>query len=193
MTPRKKQNLFNVGGFHIQSPLLVNVKSNHKKNRKKFLPLSPLELKNGCRLGTDSHAEVTCYGRHARITRIHEGMISNVAPFHDSYAPLQNVQFADACFAYDGEDGKVYILHHRYGLDFTSTMEDSLLCTNQSRAHGLIVNDVPKRFDRLGTSTQSIQFLDDNVTLPLSLKNSISYLPVRYPSDEDLNKELIYF
>ena len=80
-----------------------------KRQRDDRQPLSPMELEKGCRLGTDSHAEVTCYGRHARITCVHEGMKSNVAPFHDSYSPIQNVNFADACFAYDGADGQVYI------------------------------------------------------------------------------------
>ena len=136
-----------MSGFRIYAPIFTSVSaSKRSKNDRK--PLSPSELRNGCRLGTDSHAEVTCYGRHARITHIHEGMSSNVAPFHDSYSPIQNVKFANACFAYDGEDGQVYILHHRYGLDFTHNMEDSLLCTNQSRAHGVIVDDVPKKFDR---------------------------------------------
>ena len=90
-------------------------------------PLSPTELQNGCKLGTDSHAEVTCYGRHARITHVHEGMTSNVSPFHDSYSPMQNIKFANACFAYDAEDGKTYILHHYYGLDFSHNMNDSIL------------------------------------------------------------------
>ena len=179
----------NVSAFRINLPLLTSVASTSKKPRS-LETLSPVELKEGCRLGTDSHAEVTCYGRHARITHIHEGMQSNVAPFHDGYSPIKNVNFADACFAHDGPDGRVYILHHRYGLDFTQTMEDSILCTNQSRAHGLVVDDVPKRFDRTGTSSHSIQFPDDKVQLPLSLHNSISYLPVRYPTDEDMNEGL---
>ena len=183
---------FQVCGFRIYTPILTSVVSDLKKRPTKA-PLSSQELRSGCRLGTDSHAEVTCYGRHARITHIHEGMISNVAPFHDSYAPIENVNFANACFAYDGEDGKVYILHHRYGLDFSHSMNDSLLCTNQTRAHGVIVDDVPKIFDRRASSSQSIIFPDSDVELPLSLHNSIAYLPVRYPTDEDMNDGIDLF
>jgi hypothetical protein len=135
----------------------------------------------------DSHAEITCYGRHARITHIHEGMVSNVSPFHDSYAPMCNVKFANACFAYDSPDGQTYILHHYYGLDFTDNMEDSILCTNQTRASGIIVDDVPKCFDVRGTTTQSLIFPQENISLPLLLHNSIAYLPVRYPTDDDMN------
>ena len=56
------------------------------------------------------------YGKHARITHYHKGMTSIVAPFHDSYTPLQNVCFANTCFAHDGPDGQVYILHHCFGM-----------------------------------------------------------------------------
>ena len=185
-------DIYHVCGFRIYTPVLTSVASN-KKCKSSIIPLSPTELKNGCKLGTDSHAEVTCYGRHARITHIHEGMTSNVAPFHDSYAPLENVNFANARYAHDSEDGQTYILHHRYGLDFTHNMEDSILCSNQTRAHGVIVDDVPKIFDHRGTSTHSIIFSDDDVELPLSLHNSISYLPVRYPTDEDMNDGIDLF
>ena len=182
----KDGKYFSVTGLCITPPVMTaNVPSN--TNSAVMNPLTPLELQNDCRLGTDSHAEVTCYGRHTQITHVHEGMTSNVSPFHDSYAPMQNVKFANACFAYDAEDGKPYILHHYYGLDFTHNMNDSILCTNQSRANGVIVDDVPKQFDCQGTSTHSISFPEENVTLSLSLHKSISYSPVRYPTDEDMN------
>lgn len=165
---------------------LTSLQVSASKRRNSFGPLSSFEMEHGCRLGTDSHAEVTCYGRHARITSIHEGMTVNVSPFHDSYAPLTNVNFANACFAYDAPDGQLYILHHHYGLDFSTSMEDSILCTNQSRASGLIVDDVPSCFDLRGDSTHSIYCPDKDVRLPLSLHNAVSFLPVRYPSDDDM-------
>ena len=174
------ESLISIGAFRIAPPILTAVASTSSRS-KTSRPLSPGELKNGCKLGTDSHAEVTCYGRHARITNIHEGMVSNVLPFHDSYTPMKNVRFANACYAYDAEDGRTYILHHHYGLDFTDTMEDSILCTNQSRAHGVIVDDVPKQFDQTGKSSHAIIFSKDDAVLPLSLHNSISFLQVRYP------------
>ena len=165
---------------------LTSLQVSSARRKDAYEKLSHQELINGCRLGTDSHAEVTCYGRHARITDVHEGMTVNVSPFHDSYSPLTNVNFADACFAYDAPDGKLYILHHHYGLDFTKSMEDSILCTNQSRAAGLVVDDIPQCFDARGDSTHSIYLPSQDIRLPLSLHNAVSYLPVRYPTDEDM-------
>ena len=154
--------------------------------RKRRKGLTEQELQHGSKLGMDSHAEITCYGRHARIMRYHDGMSHNVRPFHDSYSPMENIQCADACFAYDAEDGQTYILHHYYGLDFSDMMEDSILCTNQSRASDVIVNDVPPCFDVRGESHHALIFPKQDIELPLSLHNAISYLPVRYPTDDDL-------
>ena len=173
---------FKVFSIHLN---LLSVKSNNRKP--KFGKLNPEELLQGCKLGTDSHAEVTCYGKHAKITAIHEGKSVSVSPFHDSYSPLNNVNFANATFAYDAPDGQVYLLHHHYGLDFTNSMTDSILCTNQTRAAGIVVDDVPTCFDKRGDSTHSIFFPTENVRLPLSLHNAVSYLPVRYPTDDDIN------
>merc|ERR1712224_435502 len=49
-------------------------------------------------------------------------------------------------------------------------MANSLLCTNQVRSHGIIVDDVPKAIDLQKTSLQAIiipQEADDNIELPL--------------------------
>ena len=61
--------------------------------------------------------------------------------------------------AYDTLDGQTYILDINEALDFTDTMETSLLCTNQARAHGVVIEDVPRFFDNI--SFHSISFPDD--------------------------------
>jgi len=87
--------------------------------------------------------------------------------------------------AYDTLDGQTYILDINQALDFTSTMENSLLCTNQARAHGVIIEDVPGFLDN--NSRHSIIFPDDGVEFPLLIHGPVSYLPVRYPTDDELN------
>ena len=69
------------------------------------------------------------------------------------------------CVAYDTIDGETYILDINQALDFTETMENSLICTNQARAHGVNIEDVPKFFD--SNSRHSIYFPEDDVELPL--------------------------
>ena len=150
--------------------------------------LTEEELKNGCKLGLDSHADVSCIGRHGRILETLEGQYCTVYPFNESYAPMQKVETVNAAFAVDTETGPTYILRVNQALNFTSTMTKSLLCTNQSRANGIIIDDIPPTFDRLGNSTCSIYDLDKQIRLPLQNKGPTPHLDVRYPTDDDLER-----
>ena len=154
---------------------------------KKLGPLSDEEMREGCRLGMDSHADVSCVGRHARITEVFHGKTCNVLPFNDSYDAMTNIQTVNASFAFDSIDGRTYILNVNQGLDFTTTMEHSLLCPNQSRAAGVVIDDVPKFLDYSKKSTHSIWFPQQDLRLPLLMNGPISFLPVRYPTDDELN------
>ena len=147
--------------------------------------LSPKDLKEGCRLGLDSHADVHCLGCHERVIEVLEGETCNVQPFNDSYSPMTGVTLVNGCMAFDTLDGRSYILDINEALDFTRTMENSLLCTNQARAHGVIIEDVPRFLDN--NSRHYIIFLDDGVELPLLIHCPVSYLPVRYPTDDELS------
>jgi len=99
---------------------------------------------------------------------------------------MTGINIVNGCVAYATIDGKTYILDiNQKALDFTETMENSLICTNQARAHGVNIEDVPKFFD--SNSHHSIYFPEDDVELPLQLHGPVSYLQVRYPMDEELN------
>ena len=143
-------------------------------------------MQDGCRLGTDSHADINCVGRHAHILEVFHGRTCNVQPFNDSYAPMKNISTVNACVAHDTKDGQTFILEINQALDFTETMQNSLLCSNQCRAHGVITDDVPIFLDPTGRSTHSIIFEAENISLPLELHGPVSYLPVRYPTEEEI-------
>ena len=152
------------------------------------MELTEEELRNGCKLGLDSHADVSCIGRHGRVLETLEGQYCTVYPFNESYSPMQRVETVNAAFAVDTEAGPTYILKVNQALNFTSTMTNSLLCTNQARANGLVIDDIPPAFDRLGKSTFSIYDLDKQIRLPLQNKGPIPHLNVRYPTDDDLER-----
>lgn len=67
------------------------------------------------------------------------------------------------------------------------SIEHSLICPNQARTNGVIIDDVPKHLSPGGSSTHSIFFPEENVRLPLQLNGVISCFPTRYPSDQELN------
>ena len=162
----------------------MNVSANKRKG--KTLKLSPDQLEFGGRLGIDSHADMTCIGAHAKILEIYEGQLCNVQPFNDSYESMKNIRTVNAAFAYDSDDGQTYVLEMNQCLDFSHTMEHSLLCPNQARVNGVVIEDCPKFLDTTKRSTHSIWFPDDSVRLPLELKFPISFLPVRRPTEEEL-------
>ena len=143
------------------------------------------------RLGLDSHADMTCVGSDAYIIEHVVGQSCTVHPFHESYSPKENVKVCNAAFAYDRDDGQTFILKINQCLDFSTTMQNSLLCTNQVRSNGIIVDDVPKSIDIRQLSEQAIIFpnsennVNDNIKLPLYMHGPVPYLPVRKPSDEE--------
>ena len=168
--------------FQVQSR---DIHASSKSKRPK--PLTDDELNEGCRLGLDSHADMTCIGRHAHILEEYHGKVCNVFPFNDSYEPLKGIRTVNAAFAYDTEEGETYIIEVNQCLDFSDTMEHSLLCTNQARMNGIVVDDCPRALDATGRSTHSIYFPHEDVRLPLLTKFPISFLPVRYPQQAELD------
>ena len=151
--------------------------------KQKYVSLTEDELLKGCRLGLDTHADISCAGKHARVNEVFHGQTCNVTPFNDSYSLMQNVHTANVSYAVDTEDGLTYIVNVNQSLDFTSSMSHSLLCVNQARMNNVQVDNVPLSLGPSGRSTHSIYFREENVQLPLSLHGSVSYLPVRFPSD----------
>ena len=146
------------------------------------------ELAEGCRLGVDSHADMSVAGKHAVVLEYIHGQTCTVHPYHDGYNPKTGVQICNAAFAYDSPDGETLILKMNQCLDFTNGVTNSLLCTNQARANGIIVNDVPKVLDIANTSTQSIIFPDSKYHLPLLFRGPIPFLRVRKPSKQELEE-----
>lgn len=98
---------------------------------------------------------------------------------------MTDIQTVHGAFAYDTQDGSTYILHLNNALDFTSSMQHSILCTNQARMNNVQIQDVPKTLD--SNSSFSIYFPSSNIEFPLEMIGPVPYLPVRYPSDSDLH------
>ena len=142
------------------------------------------------RLGLDSHADMTCVGQDAHIIEHVHGQTCTVHPFHDSYNPKRNIKICNAAFAFDQSDGRTLILIVNQCLDFTNNMKHSLLCTNQVRSNGIIVEDVPIAIDITKQSRQAIivpQDNSNNIHIPLLMHGPVPYIPIRKPTKHELN------
>jgi hypothetical protein len=62
-------------------------------------------------------------------------------------------------------------------------MQHLLLCPNQLRANNVIVNDIPRQFDK--DSTHSI--IIDDVTIPLDMLGVVSYFETCAPRQDEID------
>jgi hypothetical protein len=184
--PQRKGNSpsYNINAFETYSVLPAKLVS--AQSKRNIAELTDVELEEGCRLGMDSHADMSCVGAHAHILEEFEGQVCNVLPFNDSYAPLTNIKTVNAAFAYDTDNGRTYIIHINQCLNFTKSMKHSLLCPNQARMNNVVIDDCPIALDPSNRSTHSIYFPQMDIRLPLLSKFPISFLPVRRPTEEEL-------
>ena len=149
-------------------------------------PLGANELHVGCRLGIDSHADTTCLNKHAHIECTHHGMTVDTVPFSGELGTLKSLPIIDGILAFDHPTTMETILLRARNSIYIKDMENCLLCPNQARASGVIVDDVPQHLDHSGMSTHSIS--NDGVNLPLKMYGPTSFLPVRRPTSQELEE-----
>ena len=140
----------------------------------------------------DTHADTCAFGQNCLIVN-DTGMQVSVDPFVQSLGSVPSVSVVTAAVAYD--DPTTY---HTYVMFFHQAlhiplMDHHLIAPFQLRENGIEVNDVllqhtspAKRTD----SQHTICIPDKDLTLPLSLKGTMSGLDIRTPTwtevlDED--------
>ena len=121
-------------------------KSNTKQQITKDHNLSPDQLREGTRIGIYTHDNTSCAEKHVRILEYIQGTLFNVSPFQ--VHSIRNVSLANGIVAVDKEDDQSgYILESNGFLDFSSSIENSLLCPMQDRINDIRIEDVPTKFD----------------------------------------------
>jgi len=132
----------------------------------------------------DSHAN-TCVAGANTVPLWYTDCAVSVSPFIGEYQPLSDVPIASVATAWDHpETGETYILVLNEALYFGDRMNHSLICPNQLRDFGVIVNDVPTFYDP--TSSHSIIVPTVDLELPLLMRGVFSYLDTRKPTDDEL-------
>ena len=135
----------------------------------------------GSVLGMDTHADVSCAGKDAYILEHLDGRMCEVRGFHDSYNSLTNVEYVNVAYKYLDKTGQEYLLEVNQALNFINSMTNSILCTNQVRHNGVIVNDIPRAIDQ--QSPQCVTFPSENVHIPLTMKGPVPVIPVMRPTE----------
>jgi len=111
----------------------------------------------------DSHTDTCVAGSNTVPVYFTDHSVS-VSPFIGEYAPLENVPIATVATAWDDPScGRTILLIINEALYFGNRMEHSLLCPNQLRCNGVIVNDVPPAF---GNSSSHPIILMEGIEIP---------------------------
>ena len=159
----------------------------NKSSSNKVIPLvhelSEYELQQGARLGIDTHADTSCAGKHVKILEYVQGARFSVAPFQGP--SINNISLANGVVAVDREDGQPgYILELNNFLDFSNSMEHSLLCPMQARLNDIRIDDTPTS---LSPNSAQAVILDDDNAIPIYFHGPIPFIHTRYPTDDDLD------
>jgi hypothetical protein len=144
---------------------------------------NPNELDYSNRSELDSHID-TCVAGSNTVPIWYTDHKVSVSPFIGEYVPLDDIPVASVATAWDDPlDGSTVILIINEALYFGDRMSYSLLCPNQLRFNGIIVNDTPTIFDP--KSSHSI-IIPGELELPLKMRGVLSYLETRKPSEQEL-------
>jgi len=136
----------------------------------------------------DSHADTVVAGSSCKVLEL-TNQSCEVYPYADHYGPVTNVPITKVATAYDHPvSGETYILVFGQALYMGNSMDHTLICPNQARNNGVVVDDVPRHLSHDNSSTHSIYFPEEDICLPLSLRGIISYLPTRYPTNDEIDK-----
>jgi hypothetical protein len=175
--------VFKVCGFRTKR----NISSvSHKQIFGTLNPtLTEHEMKSGTRLGSDSHADTTCVNKHAYIETVVEGMTVDAIPFDERIGRLSDLPIVHAIYAIDNTATfETSLLRFNHSI-YIQDMGNPLLCPNQARVNGTIVDDVPPHLDHTGSSTFALHVGD--IMFPFQPFGPTAYLHVRRPTDEELN------
>ena len=135
----------------------------------------------------DSHADSPVVGKHARIIR-NTGNQVRVSGFSDEIGKPLDAEIVDAVLCYDCEyTGESYLLVIRNAI-YMKRMAVNLIPPFMMRMAGLDINKCPKFLARSPTiEHHSIYFPEEDLRIPLKIQGIILYLPVRSPSNDEMD------
>ena len=136
------------------------------------------------RTALDSHADTCCAGSNMEVLEL-TGEKVTVTPYSDQYAAVTDIPIATVVTVWENPtNGEAWMLVIHEALYFGPKLKESLLCPNQLRAAGIIVEDAPKQFD--ASSSHSIT-VPGTLEIPLQMHGVISYLETWLPTAEEVN------
>ena len=143
------------------------------------------ELAEGCKLGIDLYADTSCSGKYAYVEEFIEGKQITATSFSSSLGTMKGLPMANVTFAYDMNDGSTILLEHNNTIYLGNKMEDCLANPIQCEENGVKIDIRPKSYYPNETTAQTLH-LADGIVLPLQYNGVLPFLPVRRPTNDEL-------
>jgi hypothetical protein len=143
----------------------------------------PDDYQGRYRAEVDTRADTICAGK-AFVCLHYSGRIVDIGGFHNDLGPLTGIPIARVATAYDAPSGDTFIIAANEALFFGKHLEHSLLSPQQISDNGLRCDPLPRQYN--ASSIHGISDPVTNSTLPFALHGCISYLPVRLPTEQEL-------
>jgi len=140
----------------------------------------------------DSHADTCAFGKHCYIVNESSQQVS-AKGFHPNLPEMSGVKIVTAAIAYDCPELFVtFVLIFPQSLHFPS-MDRHLICPDQLRENGIVVNDIPLlRIPPAHRTPLHHSILDpsSNLHIPLQYDKPISYFQCRKPTFAEVNDNI---
>ena len=143
------------------------------------------ELRNGCKLGFDSYADTCCAGRHARVESFLEGRTVSASGFSNTMPVMENLPLANVVYAYDTQDGETFILRVNNSIYIGDQVEDSLLCPNQCRENGILIDTRPS-ISCNNESAATMECPQRDLRIPICHHGPLLFIPARRPTMNEM-------
>jgi len=136
----------------------------------------------------DSHADTCCAGSNCVVLE-YTSKSCYVIGFNrvNIKDELVNIPIVKAAAAYDTLTGETLIIVIPQALSLAEHISYSLLCPNQMRHYGIIIDDIPQHLaPNPDVVTHSIYIPDQDIMIPLEMRGIISLFHTRRPSSDEI-------
>ena len=132
----------------------------------------------------DSHADTIVGGANCILLET-SGETARVHSFSNERDPFPDVPIGTIATAWVNLlNGEVIVLVMNEALFFGDRLDHTLICPNQLRSFGVVVDDTPKQFDP--KSSHAIELPGEALTIPLEMNGVVSFFSSHKPSADEL-------
>jgi hypothetical protein len=136
----------------------------------------------------NSHADTCCDSSNC-VVLVYVSKSCNVICFNrdNTKDELVNIPIIKAATAYDAPTGETIIIVIPQALYLAEHISYSLLCPNQMRHCGMIVDDIPRNLaPNPNVATHSIYIPNQDIRIPLEMHGIISLFHMHRPSTDEI-------